>query len=186
MWNDYSTIDGVEFGHTYLPPFLRHCMDTELVKRWQRPAIMLTRGSIHKLNKLPKEKLIEALYAAAKHSENIHSQQVKYNKAHSGYKYSPPYKNKPGYVYFLYSETNGLMKIGCSANPAKRKTQIERNHSTKLELVGTIKTGAMYEMENEIHCLYESRRHEGEWFRINPSQLRIAARYLKRKSKVAA
>lgn len=78
------------------------------------------------------------------------------------------------------------MKIGCSGEPHKRKSALQREVGSILEIIGTIETGRMYELEREMHELFSCRRHDGEWFKITPIQLKVADRYLKRKGDIAA
>lgn len=73
-----------------------------------------------------------------------------------------------GYVYFIYSASHNLTKIGKSGNPKKRfsaiKTASPEGHS--LQLVGTIKSKSYNVLEEGLHTKFADRRKSGEWFSI--------------------
>lgn len=185
MWTQYDVIDGVEIGCT---DALWPVMYRGQHNNFRRPQIALTRATVHKLaqKNLSGDELIQWLYKCVKHSEILDAmgRRREYN-SHGRYGHVP-YKNKSGYVYFMWCQEKQIMKIGCSGEPTKRKTALQREIGASLEIIATIETATMYELECEIHELYSSRRHDGEWFNITPVQLKIVDRYLKRKGKVAA
>ena len=73
-----------------------------------------------------------------------------------------------GYVYALRSETNGV-KIGCTADVAKRFQSIARFLPFQVDLFHVIASNDMYALERAIHCYYEmaGKRVGGEWFMLD-------------------
>jgi hypothetical protein len=67
---------------------------------------------------------------------------------------------------FLYAIGNdeGRVKIGWSADPAKRRSEIASDLPGKIELLGVI--AATHEQEAEAHQLFEPWRISGEWYRL--------------------
>jgi hypothetical protein len=67
---------------------------------------------------------------------------------------------------FLYAIGNDerRVKIGWSADPAKRRSEIASDLPGKIELLGVI--AATHEQEAEAHQLFEPWRISGEWYRL--------------------
>lgn len=65
-----------------------------------------------------------------------------------------------GFVYFI---SNGeAVKIGYSADPAKRFQSLQTSQPGTLVLLGTI--AGNRELERELHTRFADRRRVGEWF----------------------
>jgi hypothetical protein len=80
---------------------------------------------------------------------------------------------------FVYLMTDGqLFKIGLSAKPRKRRSQVAQNRGRPVELLLTIPVEDMREVESFYHSRYANVRREGEWFALEPwmlEELRVAA-----------
>lgn len=66
-------------------------------------------------------------------------------------------------VYFLYSETTKLVKIGTSKNIRKRIREVSLASGLDVELLQVVPGG--YKEEAEQHQRYRRLRAGGEWFR---------------------
>ena len=66
------------------------------------------------------------------------------------------------FVYFIESETSGLVKIGKSVNPASRFSAIRTMSPDKLVLIGAIPESE--HSESELHTKFAHLRKHGEWF----------------------
>lgn len=64
-------------------------------------------------------------------------------------------KVKRSYVYFLLNPATGLVKIGESQDPIRRKREHEREHGRKMVLLG-IRDGGQ-EMEERLHRRFKDR-----------------------------
>lgn len=69
-------------------------------------------------------------------------------------------------VYFIESETTGLIKIGRSVNPASRFNAIRTMSPDKLALLGSIPESVC--SESELHKRFAKHRKHGEWFEDVP------------------
>jgi len=76
-----------------------------------------------------------------------------------------------GVVYILELD-NGLVKIGCSTQPAKRIRDLEKT----IRVLGNLKIIRIvvsnectnyYEVESQLHKNFENSRVEGEWFKVD-------------------
>lgn len=81
----------------------------------------------------------------------------------SGFKSAPGTINSPG-VYFIHSETTGLVKIGVATNIAARFSSIVTMSPVPLSLVGYHLGDARREIG--LHRLYAALRSHGEWFKV--------------------
>lgn len=69
-------------------------------------------------------------------------------------------------VYFLYSKTNDLIKIGMSkASIVARWASLCAEHKEWLRILGYIQTDDPRGLESKLHKLFKSLRVRGEWFR---------------------
>lgn len=87
---------------------------------------------------------------------------------------NPPVKVKrpwprDGWVYFAHDAANNSVKIGFSANAAKRIRSLQTGSSTPLTLLGKMK-GSEAD-ERELHQRFCSLHIKGEWFRAEPELL---------------
>lgn len=187
MWNDYEEVDGIMVALTdaAYPCLYRK---QEWATDFKRPQIALSRATVHKIanSGMGRGEIINWLYKCVKISEQTQTIVDKSERRSQGRIAHIPYKRKPGYVYFMWCIEKRIMKIGCSGDPKKRMQAVRRDIGADLEILGVIKTTAMYEMEFEMHSLFECRRHDGEWFKIEPRHLKIAQRYLNNKKREAA
>lgn len=68
------------------------------------------------------------------------------------------------YVYFIRDDNSGLVKIGRSYNPEKRRKQLQSElHGHDLVILGTMECPAY--VEAELHYKFKDYRENGEWFR---------------------
>jgi len=179
MWNASGEIDGIKVGFTNM--FLGS-------DDFRRSQFILSRGIVHKLKAkgYSADQILDWLYRAAHKSETLNvirvSEEIK--EYHEQYSVAP--KNRQGYVYFMYASDKQLMKIGCSADPDKRRKAVQKDIGCPVDVLAVIKTFMMYELEHEFHNLFERRHKHGEWFDLRPHHLRIVRRHLAKKIKPRA
>jgi hypothetical protein len=75
--------------------------------------------------------------------------------------YNPLGKNKQS-VYLMRSHLTGLLKIGISQKPSKRRRTLETAQGGKIDLITVIDGGKI--MEKELHEMFCHLRRDGEWF----------------------
>lgn len=187
MWNDYTEVDGIMVALTDAAyPFFHRKEDW--ATDFKRAQIAFTRATVHKIanSGMGRDAIIDWLYKCVKISEQTQTIVDKSERRSQGSIAHIPYKRKPGYVYFMWCVEKRIMKIGCSGDPQKRLRSLQRDIGAKLEILGVIETAAMYELESEIHSLFSCRRHDGEWFKIEPQHLKVVERHLGKKRKKAA
>ena len=83
----------------------------------------------------------------------------------------------PGWVYFLAAD-NGLTKIGCTSNINQRMRQLTNLLPLKTNLVLTLETENCTEWEKFFHDLFETRREDGEWFRLNQEDIDMTRKWI--------
>jgi len=76
---------------------------------------------------------------------------------------------KPGFVYLL--QAGPYYKIGVSAQVDERIKQLSTLPPFDLELLHTIYSVDMYDLEKDLHGLYADKRKNGEWFELEPSDV---------------
>lgn len=79
---------------------------------------------------------------------------------------STPSSARESKVYFIESETAGLIKIGRSVNPDSRFNAIRTMSPDKLVLLGYLPEEVA--TENELHKKFAHLRMHGEWFEAAP------------------
>lgn len=67
-----------------------------------------------------------------------------------------------GWVYCIRDDSSGAVKIGFSANPMRRFSQLQTGNPNELRLIGIIDTAEAF--EQFMHWTYRARRLSGEWF----------------------
>jgi len=72
-------------------------------------------------------------------------------------------------TYFIFKEDEDICKIGYSANPEKRLSNIQTGNEAKLEIYETI-PGGKY-IEGLLHQIFEPQLIRGEWYRITREQV---------------
>lgn len=79
-----------------------------------------------------------------------------------------------GYVYLglLSIGREKRYKIGKATNPDRRMGQIELNLPEKMELVHMIETDDAYGIEGYWHRRFKKKCTNGEWFRLDQSDVR--------------
>jgi predicted GIY-YIG superfamily endonuclease len=85
----------------------------------------------------------------------------------------PPMVKKremPGYVYLMRAET-GQYKIGRARNPHKRNAVLGTHMPFQVELLHIIPVSNMHKAETALHARFESKRHIGEWFNLDDSDV---------------
>lgn len=66
------------------------------------------------------------------------------------------------FVYFIQSESTGLIKIGRALNVLSRFTQLQTGSADILRLLGCMQ--APPDLELELHAQFAAWRRHGEWF----------------------
>lgn len=70
--------------------------------------------------------------------------------------------NRLGYLYFIESPSFGAVKVGFSADPKRRFSQLQSGNPDTLKLLATMKCKAS--VERVAHEVLGSSRIRGEWF----------------------
>ena len=65
-------------------------------------------------------------------------------------------------IYFIKATVSQAIKIGYSANPEKRLSELQTGNPDKLLLLGTIRGNV--DVEAQLHAQFVQHRLEGEWF----------------------
>jgi hypothetical protein len=66
-------------------------------------------------------------------------------------------------VYFVRADEYGPIKIGYSATPRQRLSDLQNGSPHQLRLIGYIHPGS-YHLERQLHQRFRSLRLHGEWF----------------------
>lgn len=83
----------------------------------------------------------------------------------------------PGFVYVIHAVGTNRVKIGYSADPANRLSELQTASPFPLDLVGT-RPGTP-DMERGLHRHLYKHHRVGEWFEIEPKQaLRIVESFI--------
>ena len=77
-----------------------------------------------------------------------------------------------GYKTYIMHDTSGLYKIGKSTDPLKRETSLSCGNPN-IRLLFSID----YDIENELHKKFASKRVYGEWFKLNREDLDYIRNY---------
>lgn len=64
-----------------------------------------------------------------------------------------------------------IYKIGVSKHELTRLKQLQTGSSKKLKIVKTFKSEFPYKVESNLHAFFKHKHEEGEWFRLNNSDL---------------
>lgn len=69
-------------------------------------------------------------------------------------------------VLYMMVNGSGLIKVGISNNPLRRKRQIELASGSSVSIIKCWQTldASAFEVEQYLHRLYARRRKQGEWF----------------------
>ncbi len=83
-----------------------------------------------------------------------------------------PAKDAPrkGYVYFIGAY--GKVKIGRTNSLDRRLAELQTGCPTKIELLHSIETDRPSQLEAKLHRLFAGKRSTGEWFDLQPQDLR--------------
>jgi hypothetical protein len=79
--------------------------------------------------------------------------------------------NEPGFVYFAERD-DGLIKIGASKKPQKRRWQLKQSHGSDIRILKKIKVANMGEFERYYHEKFSEYQTEGEWFKLPTEVIR--------------
>lgn len=75
-----------------------------------------------------------------------------------------------GYVYLIQSPT-GAYKIGRTKDPSNRMKTFTVKLPFEVDYVCVIETADMYTLEGDLHLRFNSKRVNGEWFRLEPQDV---------------
>lgn len=78
---------------------------------------------------------------------------------------------KSGFVYFIRAEQVGLVKIGFSADPARRIASLAGGSPLRLDL--TVRVSGTQDDERFLHHRFKVDWSHGEWFRASDSILSL-------------
>lgn len=99
-------------------------------------------------------------------SENQFNREYRYcGVCYNSYKTRRNVKGRKAYsnytcVYFIRS--GDLIKIGYTSDLQNRKSSLQTNNPTKIEILKTIPGG--YEVEQQLHHKFAHLNKQGEWF----------------------
>ncbi len=82
-----------------------------------------------------------------------------------------PDEETKSFVYFLRSDTNGSIKIGCSICPPKRRAAIKSETQADVSTIKIIRGSRI--TESYLHYKLRPFRIAGEWFRPEPELFRL-------------
>lgn len=68
------------------------------------------------------------------------------------------------YIYAIIEKNTGNIKIGISADPEKRLSQLQTANSSELILAATVKASDRFKSERDAHQINSSSHIRGEWF----------------------
>lgn len=77
---------------------------------------------------------------------------------------------KKGFIYLIQGE-NGRYKIGCSANPKARLSQLKVSSCEDHTLIHTYKVNDMYLEEKKLHEMLKDSRVHSEWFELSEDEI---------------
>jgi hypothetical protein len=98
---------------------------------------------------------------------------------HSGQGKTPKSKYT-GWVYVVGIVGDNLYKIGMTTRtPDKRLAEFVPKMPYEAEVIATCKTNDVLGLECELHQMYDHLRDNGEWFRLNETELSDLKTYLK-------
>ena len=83
-------------------------------------------------------------------------------------------KTIDGFVYFAKGSKDGFTKIGCSINPNSRMKNLKNEYSQSFDLLFTIPSSHMYELERRYHAWFCDYRHKGEFYDLDAHSLKWA------------
>lgn len=79
---------------------------------------------------------------------------------------------KPGYIYLVKAiEPQTHYKIGRSQNPQKRIESMGVKLPYPIEVICLIETENMFELEKQLHQHFDSKRVNGEWFKLDEEDI---------------
>lgn len=73
-----------------------------------------------------------------------------------------PKKASKVYLYLMKSSLTGLLKIGISQNPKRRKRNLETAQGGEIDIL--FLTAGSQALEKSIHKMFDKYRKDGEWF----------------------
>ena len=73
-------------------------------------------------------------------------------------------------TYLYIVKNSGLFKIGYSKNWNKREKSY-KTHLPSYELVYLLKSFNSFELEGELHILFDKNRVKGEWFNLTDAEV---------------
>ncbi len=82
----------------------------------------------------------------------------------------PTRVDKPGQIYLIKDENNNT-KIGVSRDPKTRLSQLQQTNPSKLSLVHIMQVFDMKTVESRLHNQYQSKRGQGEWFKLTTDDI---------------
>lgn len=77
-----------------------------------------------------------------------------------------PTTNQPGFVYVIHATGTNRIKIGYSASPKDRLTQLQTGSPVPLQLLAS--WPGSVERERRVHRYLSQFRQTGEWFEVPP------------------
>lgn len=82
------------------------------------------------------------------------------------------------YLYIIQSDNS--YKIGFSSN-WKRREKSYKTHLPTYKLIYLVKSFSCFELENDLHLMFDNKRKQGEWFELSNEEVIKAISYCSNK-----
>lgn len=128
-----------------------------------------------------KQKRVEKIYSYCKSKTGFedvieHCKSVSQNRKRA---LDHDSKSKIGYVYLIQHGARNEYKIGRTSNPIRREGEIRLELPEKVKPIHYIETDDPAGVENYWHRRFKNKRKEGEWFSLNPNDIRSFKKWKK-------
>lgn len=97
-----------------------------------------------------------------------------------------PHNTNSGIIYFLYEdEITDMFKIGMTTRSVKQRIRnLQTGNSKNIREYTSLKCDDVRFAETFIHKMFQSKRHIGEWFRIDKTEIDQLVRFINGFSKL--
>ena len=89
---------------------------------------------------------------------------------------STPKEKPKGHIYIM--ECDGKYKIGVSKDIERRRKQLDNKPFPTTIVYKSSLINNVYDVEKEIHSVYEEKRIGGEWFELDSGDMNAIKRYI--------
>lgn len=89
----------------------------------------------------------------------------------SPYDHLPQQAENRDFVYIFRRIRDGIYKIGVTGNLRSRANTIACGCGSHIDLIAALDTSDAYQIEQELHQCFDSKRLPGEWFELDISDV---------------